>query len=159
MSAWRKATFFTPRSRARARPVELIRADVDPDRLPVRGPLSKAEGDRARTAATVEDPAGRSDVMAEEGTRALRGAKTQVRQRPFLVPNGVGALSRHLVPLVGAWLPPNVAAMTRRTSVAHDEGHHVTSCILHGDGHRPPVGDGFAPLQLVRRELQAWVPA
>src|SRR5262249_27920775 len=103
---------------------------------PVRCPLSKADGDRARAAATVEDPARWIDVMTEEGTRALGGAKAQVFERAFLVPNGVGALSRHVVPSVRRAASPPAFTMT--------------SCWLHGNSDESSVGDGFAPLQLVR---------
>src|SRR5262249_57078068 len=64
---------------APAGPVELLRAEVDPDGLPVRCPLGEADGDRTRTAATVEDPTGRVDVVTEESTRALRCPKSHVR--------------------------------------------------------------------------------
>src|SRR5262249_30402650 len=60
-------------------------------------PPGKADRDGARPAATVQDPGGRADVLAEESAGALRGAEPHVPECTFLVPDGVGALGRHRV--------------------------------------------------------------
>src|SRR5262249_17972097 len=84
-------------ARACAGAVELLRADVDADGLAVGPPGGETDRDRARPAAAVEDAARRTDLIAEEYARALRGPEPHVRERAFLVADGVRALGRHLV--------------------------------------------------------------
>jgi hypothetical protein len=92
-------------AREGACPIELLRAEVDPDRLPVRCPLSQADSDRTGSATTVEDMTAGLHVLAKESAVPFRGARTHLRERTFFVPKGVAALGHHAVLLFGARQP------------------------------------------------------